>query len=146
MANDTEQKAIKESAVWAALGYLAKKRTARELLIPGTSKISVNIQATINGRQKYSDSILGGLVVAPDGETTKSESPKIEQVVAMLLDFMPEPMQAEAMASIKGRWDSYRALPDVTVASAERAKAWLDSLKHSSKVAKSGDLKFLVAE
>lgn len=129
--------------LWCALGHAAKSRANRDLIEVGSeTSLKIAIEAKI-GRLKVADSLEGVLSVDEDSTKARQEKAPIERVVAMLLDELPtEAAKAAAMERIKNRWDSYNALPDVSVVDAAKVAAWLNSLSTPKQVIVKGNLVF----
>ena len=98
--------------LWTALGYLAKKRTNRDLLDPET-RVDVIIEGKV-GRSKICEHVVGVLRVAPDSQRASSAACDTVHLVGLLLAEMPS---EEARAKFKKTVSEFHAenkrLPDL---------------------------------
>lgn len=82
--------------LWTALGYLAKKRTNRDLLDPET-RVDVVIEGKV-GRSKICEHVVGVLRVAPDSQRASTSACDAVHLIGLLLAEMPN---EEARAKFK---------------------------------------------
>jgi hypothetical protein len=98
--------------LWTALGYLAKKRTKRELLDAET-RVDVVIEGKV-GRSKICEHVVGVLRVAEDSQRASSKACDTVHLIGLLLAEMPS---EEARAKFKKTVAEFHAenkrLPDL---------------------------------
>lgn len=130
------------SILWAALGYLAKKRTKRDLITVGDdTKVDVTITGTV-GRSKIEEHVTGMLTLSPD-QTTATSSIDIDAVVAVLLEHVPN--KAFICKKIIETKEQTKALPVVTAEQRTEAKQLLTRLRSSTPAVKAGAMAFAIA-
>lgn len=126
--------------LWTALGYLAKKRTKRELLDDST-KIDVLIEGKV-GRSKICEHVVGVLEVAADSQRASSEACDATHLIALLL------RNALDAATLKKQIADYHAknksLPECTAAELADAKQFQQLLRSHEMKPVAGAITFEV--
>lgn len=148
MAKRPADTAAKLSTIlWAALGYLAKKRTDKTLIPVGKgTKVNVTIEGTV-GRAKICERLSGVLELSPDGSRAKACDAPAAQVVALLLRSLPDDAaRAKATAAIVAEKERTKQLPNVTAAELDHAKQFLTRLRSSTTQKVAGALVFALAK
>lgn len=143
MARPADQSATLSTILWAALGYLAGKRTDKTLLTVGEStKVDVTITGKI-GRKSINEHICGSLKLNPDGSKAKNSAAPAAHIVALLLaEFPDDARRAEVIAKIVSTKERTKQLPTVTAAQTDHAKKFLARLRSSTTTKVSGALVF----
>lgn len=143
MARAADKELKLSSHLWAALGYLAKKRTDRELITEGSSTvIDVAITGKV-GRSSITQVIAGKLQLGKSSMRASSEAAPTNQVVALCLQALPDD-QARAKfieRTIQAK-EKAGVLPAVPEPLIKTVEAFLTRLRSSSESKKAGDLRF----
>jgi hypothetical protein len=130
------------SILWGALGYLAKKRTKRNLITVGEeTKVDVMITGTV-GRCKIEEHVTGTLKLSPD-QTTSTSTIDSDAIVAILLQHVPN--KAFVMKQITETKETTKSLPVVTTEQRAEAKQFLTRLRSSTSKTKAGAMAFAIA-
>ncbi len=141
MAKRTAHAAGKLSAhLWAALGYLASKRKARDLLDAST-RIDVVIEGKV-GRSKICEHVVGLLELGQPTQRAASEACDVDHVVALLLRVCPD--DAQVKKSIAEFHAANKRLPDATAEEIKAAKQWLALLRSHQMKPVAGAITFEV--
>ena len=139
-----EASAIKLSALWLALGYLAKKRGVRDLVGAGSSTpIEISITAKV-GRAKVSESIAGTLNIGETTEAADTTAANVNELIALV---MREVGDADKQAALLERIHRQFAtnqnmLPAVPAVEVERVEMWRKRFAASTMKPKAGNLTF----
>ena len=132
--------------LWAALGYLAGKRTDKTLLSVGEStKVDVTITGKI-GRKSIEEHICGSLKLNADGEKAKNTAAPPAHLVALLLAELPDDTKrAEVIERIVKSKESTKQLPKISKGQLDHAKQFLTRLRSSTTTKVAGALVFSLA-
>lgn len=134
--------AVINSKLWCALGYLAGKRSDRELIEPGAYKTRLNISGLIDGK-KVADDIAGQLMLGQPSTRASSTAAPVDHVVAMVLAALPdEEARHKLMLRAELHFAEHQCLIPVPEASIETAKLWLARLRSHKTASVSGSLTF----
>lgn len=139
-----EASAIKLSALWLALGYLAKKRGVRALVAAGSSTpIEIEITAKV-GRANVCESITGTLNIGADTETADVTNADVNDLLALVLrEAGDADKQAALLAKIKRQFDANKGmLPVIPKVEIERVEMWRKGFAASGMKPKAGNLTF----
>lgn len=128
------------SILWTALGYLAKKRSNRELLDPET-RVDVIIEGKV-GRSKICEHVVGVLRVAPDSQRASTSACDNVHLVGLLLAAMPsEEARARFKKSVAEFHAENKRLPDLPKnAEGEGFDEWLKSTKEFMSLLRSHEM------
>ena len=131
-----------EAVLYAELKYLSGKRTRRNLLTPGDTKITVTITATV-GRSQVEQTFAGTLQVAGNSTAAASCDPDPSHVVAYLLGTMSAAARARILAELPVEFEKNGGeLPPVTPEGLTEAGDLLTRLRASVNRAKKGAVVF----
>jgi hypothetical protein len=112
--------------LWSALGYLAKKRTKRELLDAST-KIDVIIEGKV-GRSKICEHVVGVLEVAADSQRASTEACDATHLIALLLRVI-SPNADKVKKSIADYHAEHKVLPEASADELANAKQFQQLLR-----------------
>jgi hypothetical protein len=136
---------LQEAILWGALGYLAGKRSNRDLLADGCSHhVTIDIVGKID-RSKVDTEVNGFLEVGHPQPSSSSEYLPMETVIAVILQELDAPAQERLMLRIRKAWEEQGEL-QAGPALTERVKAWLKTLKRSIATQRRGNLIFRIQE
>jgi hypothetical protein len=134
--------ATKESIVWAAIAYVGKKRSQRDLLPVGDTRLSIEIIARV-GRSKFLSTLAGNLHVSPDGKAaSESGASMLEVATALLASMNDDATRTAVMESLTKHFESKGSLPQVPDPLTKQTKAWLSRLRSTSSEFKHGAVTF----
>ncbi len=134
--------ATKESIVWAAIAYVGKKRSQRELLPVGDTRLSIEIIARV-GRSKFLSTLNGNLHVSPDSKAASESGASVADVAAALLASMPDDETRTAvMNAITTHFETKGSLPESPEAITKQTTAWLARLRSTTSSVKHGAVTF----
>lgn len=137
--------ALRESIVWAALAYVAGKRTQRDLLADGSNtKLAVDVTALINGRAKFSATVDGVLHVGEPAAVASSSAPDAATLLALALLELTPKQRDKFAANVLAHFEKTQRLPDVADASIENAKALLKRLRATKNETRRGSVSFAI--
>jgi hypothetical protein len=132
----------KESIVWAAIAYVGKKRSQRDLLPVGDTRLSIEIIARV-GRAKFLSTLNGKLHVSPDGKAASESGASMVEVATALLAAMPDDETRTAvMESLTAHFEAKGSLPASPDPLTKQTKAWLSRLRSTTSEFKHGAVTF----
>jgi hypothetical protein len=143
-AKPTDAGAVRYSALWSAIGFVAGKRGDRSMLADGSeTPVAVQISGTV-GRAKLSDSFSGKLLIAePAAASSSAAAPAAEVLALVLAEIGDADRQAAIMESITARFESAgKRLPSADPQSVARVEQWLKRLRSTVTTTKRGALTF----
>ncbi|QDV26920.1 hypothetical protein [Aureliella helgolandensis] len=128
--------------LWAALGFLAKKRTDKSLLpVETPTKVDVTIEGKI-GRKQICERVIGYLNLGTDGQRSATSAADPVRVTALLLAQVPTEKRAEVIAGIIAVKESTSQLPSVHETYIEQADQFLKRLRSSTMATVKGSVTF----
>lgn len=136
--------AILNSKLWCSLGYLAGKRSDRDLLEPGDYRSRIGISAVIDGK-KVSDELVGSLVLGQPSQRASSSAAPVDHVVACVLAALPdEEARHKFMQRVESYFLEHGCLVPIPDSAIETAKLWLARLRSHRTTTVSGTLTFQI--
>ncbi|GAB5404317.1 MAG: hypothetical protein Aurels2KO_25480 [Aureliella sp.] len=142
MARTAEQAAKLSSQIWAALGYLAGKRTDRDQIVEGSrTPVKLRVTGTV-GRAKVDEAIDGHLARSHSQTKASTSAAKADHVVAILLAELPEKDRYFAVKTIAEEAEATGELPPVTKEQLAEANQFLKRLRSTKQKTTSGAIVF----
>jgi hypothetical protein len=141
MARTAARTAELESHLWAGVGYLSKKRTVRDHLTPGETRVAGVIAGTV-GRSVVELPFCGRLIVGDDQAAASSSAPDTSHVVAILLDRLGDGDRDRLLATLPREFEAAGELPDVPAERIDQAAELLKRLRSSTMTARRGNVVF----
>lgn len=136
------QQADRQNYIFAALAYLAKKRTNRDQLTVGKTTISGKIEAQVGRAKPIRLPFSGTLHVADDQKKASSSGPDTAHLLALCLAEMAPATRYKILHKLPEQFAAKQQLPSAEQELQAQAKHLLERLRSQTQKTTRGSVTF----